>query len=507
MRICPPFANRRRWRVGRTEMDAVAAAWQGLAAEAERLRGRSLAALWRDPRRRRALSFRLGAVACDFSRHYLDAEALAALLRLAAATRVEAQVQRLLRGDPVNFTEQRPALHTALRSDARRLTVRGRNIMAPVRSERERMLAFADTVRRGRRRGSGGARIDTVVNVGIGGSELGPRLVCEALRPPQPDGGISAHFTGGMDGVRTLELLQRLNAESTLVIVASKSGTTRDTLDNAGLAVQWLRHHLGARGWRRHLLGVSARPAALADLGIPTAQRFRIWDWVGGRFSLWSCMGLVCALALGRRAFNELLAGARSADRHLQRTPPARNLPVLMALVDLWNISLLGVESRIVLPYTHGLRGLPSYLTQLEMESLGKAPPSGGGQRTTCAVWGDLGYNARHTFFQALHQGTLRAALDLLLVERPVPGAPARTHRLNLVNARAQLRWLCFGKRAADPGQRYRGGNAASVFTLRSLTPRALGTLLALYEHKVYVQAVLWGINAFDQHAVDVGKT
>jgi glucose-6-phosphate isomerase len=368
-------------------------------------------------------------------------------------------------------------------------------------AERTRLHEFAEAVRSGEWRGASGRTIKDVINLGIGGSDSGPRLVCDALAEhidgPRP------HFVANVDGHVLARLLPRLDPTSTLVIVSSKSFSTRETLLNARTALQWLEAG-GVRGERlaRQVVTVSARADAAQMLGVPQAPSFRLWDWVGGRFSLWSAIGLPALLALGPRRFDELLAGAHDMDRHALEAPVERNLPATLALLAWWNAVVLGTTSHCLLPYDERLRHMVTWLQQLAMESLGKSRRADGRMvevPTVQPVWGGVGTDAQHTFFQALRQGTLRSAIDLVAVQEP-DHPYAEHHRVLLANARAQAEALV----AADDDSR--ALNAVSVIELPRLTPAALGSLLALYEHATTMQATLLGINAFDQPGVELGK-
>ena len=438
----------------------------------------------------------------DISRQRVDRAALDLLRNLAVATDVTGAERAMARGDAVNVSERRPALHTALRS------IDGATFGAPpeitnaVRSEQERARRFADDVRTGAWRGASGRPIDAVVNIGIGGSDSGPRLVCDALAHLAD--GPAVHFLSNVDGHAMARLLPRLDPQTTLAIVSSKSFTTRETLLNAATFVHWFRAAgIEDAGLTRHIVAVSARTDAALGLQLPDIQQFMLWDWVGGRFSVWSAIGLPAMLAIGPQRFTEFLGGAHALDRHALDAPLERNLPATLALLAFWNSVVLQMPSHCLLPYDDRLRTMVTWLQQLEMESLGKSRTADGALTeipTSQVVWGGVGTDAQHTFFQALRQGTQRTAIDIVLVERP-NHRYVEHHRVLLANARAQAEAL------VNPDPDSRALNAVSVLQLDELTPAVLGSLLALYEHKTTMLATLLGINAFDQPGVEFGKS
>jgi len=441
-------------------------------------------------------------ITLDFSRQRLDAAALQLLRRLAAGLDVIGAHRAMVRGDVVNASEQRPALHTALRSPADSDLAGPPAIRHAVHAELDRLRAFAERIRSGAWRGAGGQAITDVINIGIGGSDSGPRLLCDALA--ELADGPRVHFLSNVDGHRVARLLPRLDPATTLAVVSSKSFSTRETLLNAEAVRTWLaKAGINDAALAQHMVVVSAKPRAAAVLGVPEANQFHLWDWVGGRFSVWSAIGLPALLALGPARFDEFLAGGHAMDRHALDSPLEANLPATLALLAFWNIAVLQTTSECLLPYDDRLRGMVTWLQQLEMESLGKSRGADGGWvslPTTQPVWGGVGTDAQHTFFQALRQGTSRTAIDLVLVERP-QHAYAEHHRVLLANARAQAEALVL----QDPDSQ--AVNAVSVLELRDLSPATLGTLMALYEHKTTMLATLLGLNAFDQPGVELGKT
>ena len=438
----------------------------------------------------------------DFSRYALTAEILDQLIALAESQDLAGWRARLFAGDAVNTTENRAALHMALRADAGDTWP----VLDEVLAERRRCHAFADAVRSGGHLGASGERITDVVNLGIGGSHLGPALVCDAFAAATD--AVRTHFVANVDGADLGRVLARCRPQSTLFVVASKTFTTQETLLNAGSARAWLADALGDAAVGRHFAAVSAAPERAADFGIPAAQVFEIWDWVGGRFSLWGAIGLPAMIALGRERFDALLAGAREIDLHFRSAPLGENVPVLMALVAIWNRNFAGATSHAVLPYAEALRLLPAYLQQLFMESLGKRIDRDGREvryPTAPVLWGAPGTNGQHAFHQLLHQGTDTVAVDFIGFRDAVEG-PDGHQRVLVAHLRAQADALRTGRRTDEPHRECPGGRGSSLLMFDRLTPRNLGRLVALYEHQAFVQSVIWNLNAFDQFGVELGK-
>lgn len=481
-----------------------------------------------DPDRFTTLHRRCGPLLFDFSRQRLDQDVLGHLCSLADACDLGGWIQRLFAGDPVNHTEQRPALHWALRlppgSD---FSLPGIPVSRLIERELERMQALSEPLRTGKWLGVGGKPITDVVNVGVGGSDVGPLMVGRALTDSLVPTGhpLQVHFASTMDGSQLAQLLHSLDPERTLFVISSKSFTTVDTLSNAATARHWLEKHFGVSDQllERHFIGISAFPERLSDWGIPPQNQLIIYEWVGGRYSIWSAIGFPVVLRLGMAGFYQLLAGAHAMDRHFCEEPWLSNLPVLMGLIGIWNVNFMDIQSLAVLPYDGRLKQLPLYLQQLEMESNGKrvrrdgSPVAG---KTCPIIWGDVGPNAQHAFYQMLHQGTQPVACDFILpVRRYLEGGHAAAaaelqaqHQLALANCLAHARLLALGDSTlvdADclPSfKRYKGNQPSSILMLDELTPYALGMLIALYEHKVFVQSVIWDLNPFDQWGVEMGK-
>jgi glucose-6-phosphate isomerase len=436
----------------------------------------------------------------DFSRQRASIEVLHCLAQLADELGLRERIAGMYRGDVANTTEGRQVLHTALRRN-------GAPYASEVHAERERMLGFAEAVRRGKVRGCDGERFDLVVNIGIGGSDLGPAMAVEALRP-HAVGAPRIAFVSNIDGSRLADTLAGANPGRTLFIVCSKTFTTQETRTNADAARRWMVDGLGAPAVPAHFAAVSTNTAAMDAFGIHPDYRFAMWDWVGGRYSLWSSIGVSLAISIGAQRFREFLAGAAAMDEHFLAAPWLQNLPALMGLMGAWNIEFLRLPTLAVLPYDDRLARFPAYLQQLDMESNGKRVRADGSpvfSETAPVVWGEPGNNAQHSFFQMLHQGTPRAALDFLLPVLASSGDQS-AHDLAIANCLAQAEAFAHGQRSDNPHKVHEGNRPSSLLMFRRLDPATLGALVALYEHKVFTQSVVWGINAFDQWGVELGK-
>jgi glucose-6-phosphate isomerase len=462
-----------------------------LRSHARRLESSPIARLLEeDPGRARSLAMRVGPLYASFARQRYDAPALDALHALAQARDFPGAMRRLLDGEQVNPTEGRAALHSALRGDGSQAPY-ARECSAQARQARERM---AELVRQVVDSG-----VTDVVSVGIGGSDLGPRLVVDALA--EPGATPRVHFLSNVDGNAARRVLAGLDPAKTAAILISKTFGTQETLLNGRIVREWL-------GDDGRVYGVSANVERAAAFGIAPERILPMWDWVGGRYSLWSAVGFPIALAIGMERFGELLAGAAELDAHAGSAAPRENLAVMHALTALWNRNALGLATQAVLPYDERLKLLPNYLQQLVMESLGKSVRLDGapvGEETVPVWWGGPGTDTQHSFFQALHQGTQVVPADFIGVVRSEDGY-GENHRALLANLLAQTEALANGQDNADPHRAYPGNRPSTLLLLDALTPHSLGMLIALYEHSVYLQSVAWGINAFDQFGVELGK-
>ena len=501
-------------------------AWQKLTEHQRAQSGVHLRELFtRDPARFGKFSLSLEGMLLDYSKQRVTGETMRLLVALAHECGLEDWRARMLAGDRVNTTENRAALHVALRAAAP-LRAEGQDVSQEVAAVLGDMRRFARGVRAGRIRGASGRAFSDVVNLGIGGSDLGPRLACDALRHCARSGP-RAHFISNVDGSAIAETLARLTPATTLVVISSKTFGTQETLTNAATARAWLERGL-KRGAARHLCAVTANAERAQAFGVPAERIFRTWDWVGGRYSLCSAVGLPVALALGMDRFDELRAGARAMDEHFARAPLERNMPAVMGLLEAWNVNFMGFGTRAVLPYDERLRLLPAYLQQLEMESCGKSVTRDGSRTdhaTAPITWGSAGTDGQHAYFQLLHQGTPVVPADFIACCRPHHRL-RRHHPALLANFLAQTEALARGMDATEaavemrgarlpeaaarallPHHVFEGNRPTTSILLDTLSPRALGALIALYEHKVFVQSVIWNVNAFDQWGVELGKT
>lgn len=496
--------------------------WRALAAHAEQSGSRHLRELFAaDPGRGERLTLEAGDLFLDFAKQRVTDETLALLLQLAQATELEGRIAAMFRGDRINRTEDRAVLHVALRAPkGATFTVDGQDVVPEVHAVLDRMTAFAEQVRSGRWLGHTGKPIRTVVNIGIGGSDLGPVMAYEALRHCS-DRHLAFRFVSNVDGADLLEACRDLDPAETLFIVASKTFSTQETMTNAQSARAWLVAGLGGASdaVARHFVAVSTSTERVAAFGIDPANMFGFWDWVGGRYSMDSAIGLSTLLAIGPDAFRELLDGFHRMDEHFRTAPLARNMPVLMGLIGLWNTTFLGAETVAVLPYEQYLKRFPAYLQQLTMESNGKQVTLDGRRvdyPTGPIYWGEPGTNGQHSFYQLIHQGTRLVPCDFIAFDHAVEPLGLH-HDLLVANVFAQARALAFGKTLAEvlvegtpealaPHRVFDGNRPSSVLMAARLTPAVLGQLVALYEHSVFTQAALWDINAFDQWGVELGK-
>jgi len=504
--------------------------WRALQAHAQKEGRRHLRELFaEDPARGDRLVLDDAGLHADFSKQRVTDETLSLLLALAQARDVPARIAAMFRGDHVNTSEDRPALHVALRMpQGERLMVDGVDVVAQVHEVLARMGAFADKVRSGAWTGATGKRMRNIVNIGIGGSDLGPVMAFEALRAySQRD--LAMRFVSNVDATDFVEATRDLDPEETLFIVCSKTFTTLETLTNAHAARDWCLRRLGDESAiARHFVAVSTNQEGVAAFGIDPANMFGFWDWVGGRYSMDSAIGLSTMIAIGPDRFREMLAGFHAIDAHFRDTPLERNLPALMGLLAIWNNNFLGAATVAVLPYAQYLKRFPAYLQQLTMESNGKHVTRDG-DRVHCQTgpiyWGEPGTNGQHSFYQLIHQGTRPVPCDFIGFCKPLAPADdaatrqqaARQHDLLMANLFAQGEALAFGRTAEEvraegtqdalvPQRTFEGNRPSTTLLCEQLTPRSLGSLVALYEHSVFVQAAIWNIDPFDQWGVELGK-
>jgi glucose-6-phosphate isomerase len=495
-------------------------AWRALARHAREGRGLRLRELFAgDPGRAERLACEAAGLHLDYSKNLVTGETLALLLQLAEEVGLRARIDAMFRGERINATEARPALHVALRAPrSARIVVDGEDVVPGVHAVLDRMADLSERVRRGGWLGATGARIRNVVNLGIGGSDLGPAMACEALRA-YGDRELRVRFVSNVDPTHFAEATRDLDPAETLFVVVSKTFTTQETLANAHAARAWCVGRLGEAAVARHFVAVSTNLAETSRFGIDPANGFEIWDWVGGRYSLASAVGLALMLAIGPERFREMLAGMHAMDEHFRTAPFERSLPALLGLLGVWYTDFLGAESHAVVPYDQYLARFPAHLQQLDMESNGKRVDLAGRPveyATAPIVWGEPGTNGQHAFFQLLHQGTRLVPCDLIGFGRSLNPIGAQ-HEWLLANLLAQAEALAFGRtqeelRAAGvadalvPHRTFPGNRPSNVILAEALTPATLGALVALYEHKVFVQGAVWGVNSFDQWGVELGK-
>ena len=481
-----------------------------------------------DPERFDRFSLRLNNILFDYSKNRITEETMALLRRLAEWAKLDEAIEAMFTGQKINVTENRSVLHVALRNRANRpIYVDGRDVMPQVNAVLEQMRTFSQAVRSGDWRGYTGKPITDIVNIGIGGSDLGPKMVTTALKPySQP--GLNVHFVSNVDSTDLVETLKPLSPETTLFLVASKTFTTQETMTNAHSARDWF---LAAAGddtaVARHFVAMSVNETAVTEFGIDPANMFQFWDWVGGRYSLWSAIGLSIALTIGMDNFEELLTGAFAADEHFRHTPFAQNIPVIMGLLGVWYNNFWGAESHAILPYDQYMQYFADYFQQGDMESNGKSVTKTGewvNYSTGPVIWGQPGTNGQHAFYQLIHQGTKLIPCDFLAAAQSQN--PLGDHQAKLIaNYFAQTEALMKGRTADEAraelaaqgvsgeqlelltaAKTFPGNRPTNSFLYPRLTPRTLGTLIALYEHKIFTQGVIWNINSFDQMGVELGK-
>ncbi|MCC7475534.1 MAG: glucose-6-phosphate isomerase [Pirellulales bacterium] len=498
------------------------ASWLALVAQGESMRSRTLRELFaEDGERGQRLTCEAVGLYLDYSKNRITSETLRLLIGLADECGLRERIAAMFSGERINITENRAVLHVALRAPrGSSIRVDGKNVVPHVHAVLDRMTGFACRVRGGQWVGHTGQRIRNVVNIGIGGSDLGPVMAYEALRH-YSDRGLVFRFISNVDGTDFAEATHDLDPAETVVIVSSKTFTTQETMTNAQTARRWLLAAFGGdeRAVAKHFVAVSTNATKVAEFGIDTANMFEFWDWVGGRYSMDSAIGLSTMLAIGPDHFRELLAGFHEMDEHFRSAPFDRNLPVLLALLTVWNTNFLGAETVAVLPYDQYLKRFPAYLQQLTMESNGKRVTLAGRDvdyATSPIYWGEPGTNGQHSFYQLIHQGTRLIPCDFIaFVESLNPLGPH--HAMLLANVLAQAEALAFGKTADEvraegtaewlvPHRTFPGNRPSNVLMAQRLSPAVLGKLVALYEHAVFVEGILWNVDSFDQWGVELGK-
>ncbi len=480
-----------------------------------------------DPERAQRYWLQVGGISVDYSKNRINDQILADLIELAKQAGLPERMKQMFGGEKINQTENRAVLHIALRNRSnRKIEVDGEDVMSKVNAVLRKMGDFTHAVRSGEWLGYTNQVITDVVNIGIGGSDLGPLMMCTALKSfghPR----LKMHFVSNVDGAQMRDVLEQVHPETTLFIIASKTFTTQETLTNAHTAREWFLQEASEQDIAKHFVALSTNTKAVAEFGIDTDHMFEFWDWVGGRYSLWSAIGLPIMLYLGEQNFIELLEGAHLMDEHFINTPLEQNLPALMGLLGVWYINFYGAGSHVIAPYNQHLHRLPKYIQQLDMESNGKQVQMNGTAVPTDTgpiIWGETGINGQHAFFQLLHQGTHVTPIDLIASLEKRSNLPGH-HEILLSNVFAQAEAFMRGKtpdearaelqaqglpadqiEALVPHKTFSGNRPTNMILLDKLTPRNMGSLIALYEHKVFVQGVIWGINSFDQWGVELGK-
>jgi glucose-6-phosphate isomerase len=495
--------------------------WKALHDHYEQVRDAHLRELFAaDPKRGEAMSLEVDGVYFDYSKNRVTDETIRLLVALAERAGLRERIDAMFAGEKINVTEDRAVLHVALRApESEHIVVDGQDVVPAVHSVLRKMSAFSDKVRSGEHTGHTGKRIRNVVNIGIGGSDLGPAMAYEALKG-YSDRGLTVRFVSNVDGIDMHESLLDLDPHETLFVVCSKTFTTLETLTNARSARKWLLDALGdEKAVAKHFVAVSTNAEKVAEFGIDTANMFEFWDWVGGRYSYDSAIGLSLMIAIGPERFREMLAGFHAIDEHFRTAPFERNLPVLLGLIGIWYIDFFGAETQAILPYSQYLSRFTAYLQQLDMESDGKSVTLDG-EPVTCmtgpVVWGTPGTNGQHAYYQLIHQGTRLIPCDFIGFVRAVTEVGDHQNLL-MANFFAQTEALAFGKTRAEveaegvpahqvPHRTFRGNHPTNTILTEKLTPYVLGQLVAMYEHKVFTQGTVWNINSFDQWGVELGK-
>jgi glucose-6-phosphate isomerase len=500
--------------------------WLELASHYNEIKHVHMRELFRDKKRFKKYSTRDLSILLDYSKNRINETTTRLLFNLARSSSLEEQRDRMFTGEKINFTEKRAVLHTALRNkEGRAIQVDGQNVMTKINTVLNKIKQTSDAVRSGAFTGYTGEKIKDVVNIGIGGSDLGPKMVCEALKHYAD--GPNVHFVSNIDGTDIVETLKKLSPATTLFLVASKTFTTQETMTNAETAKKWLVSKHGEKSTSKHFFALSTNVDAVRDFGIDPENMFEFWDFVGGRYSLWSAIGLSIAIRLGFTMFEELLRGAYEMDRHFMEKPLEKNMPVILGLLGIWYNNFFGCETHALLPYDQYLHRFTAYLQQGDMESNGKYRDRDGNlveYQTGPVIWGEPGTNGQHAFYQLIHQGTKLIPCDFIGFRETLNPSGSH-HDIFMSNFFAQTEALAFGLGEEDvkkklleegldekpvqsiaPHKAFQGNRPTNSILIDTLTPRTLGSLIALYEHKIFTQGVIWRINSFDQMGVELGK-
>ncbi len=480
--------------------------WQALSAHYQKIKNQHISAFFAmNPHRQTNYMLSTKSICLDYSRQFIQDETIQLLTHLANACQLKSHIEKLFLGEKVNFTENRPALHTALRDSSNKsILVDDENILPLIKTCREKMRALSETLRQHLYRGGKGKVVTDIVNIGIGGSDLGPRLAINALAPFK-NTTLNCHFIANVDGYVFKNVTEHLNPDTTLFIVSSKSFYTAETLLNAETAKQWLHEKALIE---QQMIAITDNTEEAIAFGILPENIFPIWPWIGGRYSLWSAIGLPIMINFGYDIFTQLLNGAEEIDQHVLNTPFEKNIPAMMALISIWNNNFLGCQSQAIVPYSETLQLFPMYCQQLIMESNGKSTTCDNelvDYHTAPIIWGDIGCNSQHAFFQELHQGTKTIPVDFILPLSPRHELQHH-HNMLIASCLAQAEALVHGNELTTPHQKILGNKPSNILFFNKLTPTVLGTLIALYEHKTYIESIIWGIDSFDQWGVEIGK-
>ena len=500
--------------------------WKKLQDHYEMMRDIEMKSLFqKDPARKNKFSLSFNEIVLDYSKNRITEETLELLLQLATEVELSDAMAKYFNGEKINVTEERSVLHTALRYQGNdQVLADGLDVMPEVRHALDKIKIFSNAVIQGSFKGFTGKNITDIVNIGIGGSDLGPRMVVEALGYYKNK--LKTHFVSNIDGDHVSEILKNLNRETTLFIIVSKTFTTQETITNAETIKKWFLEKASEKDIRNNFVAVSTNLAKVKEFGIADENVFPMWNWVGGRYSLWSAVGLSISLAIGYENFNAFLKGAFEMDEHFKKTPFEQNMPILLALLSVWYNNFFETQSEVVIPYSQYLEKMPPFLQQLSMESNGKSVDRNGkkvGYQTGNIIWGNTGTNVQHAFMQLVHQGTKIIPVDFIGFEKPLHGLQDHHEKL-MANYYAQAEALYSGKTPEEvhldmkfhgdsskinkllPFKVFEGNRPSNAILLKSLTPKNLGSLIALYEHKTFVQGVIWNIYSFDQFGVELGK-
>jgi len=483
--------------------------WRELKQHCESIKQTNLKTLFEESDRNETFNLKADNLIFDYSKNLVNSETISLLKKLATKADLKLHIQNMFNGDVINTTEERSVLHTALRAPkGRAIKINGKDIVPDIHEVLDRMKEFSSKIRQGKLLGSTGKPINSIVNIGIGGSDLGPAMAYRALNHFKSPN-IECRFVSNVDPTAIIECIEKLDPETTLFIIASKTFTTIETISNANAAKAWVKKALGEHAISSHFAAISTNEKNVNEFGIKSKNMFGFWEWVGGRYSVASAIGLSVMIAIGPEQFDNFLAGMHKMDQHFLNTPVEENIPALMGMIGIWNRNFLGYSSHAVLPYSQNLELFPVYLQQLDMESNGKSITKEDqhvSYQTGPVIWGAPGTNGQHAFFQLLHQGTETIPSDFIGFCKPPRNASNNQHDLLISNLLAQTHSLAFGKHNTNNHRNFEGNRPTTTILFNELSPFTLGQLIAMYEHKVFTMGCIWGINSFDQFGVELGK-